>query len=427
MKKIFRILGTVALCIIGACVIIFLLGWIVDINAQGQLKKQGAKALLFLKQYQIEPEDNAWDYYSLAIKDMKARELSYEVTQYINQEIEYSTKIEQELNAYPDVIQLIRQGNQQPNCWIPIKYEEGAAAQIPEYMQLSATGKMVGAQALAALEQGDTRTMLDRNLLGLNFAKYIVHGSPILINYMVSLVILGVQLHTIEIALMNNAYDTDQLEHLLLSLETYEKDLPSLLTSLKLEQASMTVTVSRLPLGNPVYTNIGVLEGNVLQTFAERLISWRYVFSIRNAMLHAISFTDTMFADAQQSMTGKYGVDQDLAVLKGLEKSDPDGYAKKNLFFALYMPNFRGMFARKLKAQARVRLILCGVLVRMHEHQYGNFPEILDGFDPEITRDPFTNESWEYIINKNEISLQSPGFDQDYDTDDDLELILLRD
>jgi len=250
MKKLLRIIGTFALCIVGACLIIFLLGWIVDIQAHGKLKKEGEKALLFLQKYQIEPGDNAWDYYSLVIEDMKARELSYEVTQYLNQEIEYSEKIDDELNAYPDVIELIKQGNTQPVCWIPIQYEEGATAEIPQYLYLSAAAKLIGAHALAALEKGRTDRTLDMNMLGLKYAQHIVHGSPILINYMVSLVILGVQLNTIEIALTNDAYDTDHLERLYSSLETYEYDMPSLLTSLELEQASMTVTVSRVPLGN---------------------------------------------------------------------------------------------------------------------------------------------------------------------------------
>ena len=130
MKKAFRIIGTFALCIIGACMIIFLLGWIVDINAQGKLKKEGDKALTLLQQYQTQPEANAWDYYRLVIEDMKTRELSYEVTQYINQEIEYSDKINEELTAYPDVIELVKRGNAQPECWIPIPYEQGAAADI---------------------------------------------------------------------------------------------------------------------------------------------------------------------------------------------------------------------------------------------------------------------------------------------------------
>jgi|GEM_PF-3550087 len=426
MKKTVRIIGIFALCIIGACVIIFIVGWLVDVGAQGRLKNEGDKALLFLKKYQTEPEENAWDYYRLVIEDLKAREIGYEVSQFLNQEIEYSDKIEQEITAYPDVIELIKQGNARSVCWIPIRYEDGAAAKIPEYMQLTAAAKLVGAQALVALEDGKTDRMLERNLLGLAYAKKIVHGTPILINYMVSLVILGVQLHTIEIALMHDAYDTDHLEQLNAALETYEENLPSLLTSLEVEQATMTLTVSKLPLGNPVYTNIGVLQSNILQTFAERLISWRYVFSLRNAMVHAISFTDEMLSAARQSMAGKKGVTQDLAVLKSLEQSDPDRYAKKNLFFALYMPNFRGMFARKLNQQARVRLVLCGILLRIHEHGYGNFPEILDAFDPSVATDPFTNETWEYIINEDKITLQSPGFDQDYDTDDDLELILYR-
>jgi hypothetical protein len=294
-------------------------------------------------------------------------------------------------------------------------------------MYLSAAAKLIGTHALVALEKGRAGKMLEMNLLGLRYAQHIAHGSPILINYMVSLVILGVQLNTIEIALMHNAYDADHLEQLHTILETYEDDLPSLLTSLELEQASMTLTISRLPLGNPVYANIGVLQGNVLATFAERLISWRYVFSIRNAMLHAVTFTNTMLSVARQNMTGKKGVDQDLAVLESLEQHDPDHYAKKNLFFALYMPNFRGMFARKLRQQANVRLVLCGVLLRLHEHRYGNFPEKLDGFDQKITRDPFTNENWEYIRQEDTITLQSPGFDQNYGTDDDLELVLIKD
>lgn len=426
MKKLLHTIGVFALCIIGACIIIFVLGWIVDLTAHGKLKKEGDKALLVLRKYQVKPEDNAWDYYSLVIKDMKAQNLSFEVTKYLNQEIKLTKEVEQELTAYPDVIQLIRQGNAQPTCWIPIPYEEGATAQIPEYLHLSGAAKLIGAQALAALEEDNTDKMLDRNLLGLAYAKQIVHGSPILINYMVSLVILGVQLHTIEFALMHDSYDNGHLEQLKTTLENYEEDLPSLLTSLEVEQATMALTVSKWPVGNPIFTNIGVLQNSVLHTFGERLISWRYVFSLRNAMLHAIHYTDAMLAAAKQNMKGKKGVDQDLAVLKSLEQSAPDKYAKKNLFYALYMPNFRGMFARKMNQQARVRLVLSGVLLKMHQQKFGNFPEILDAFDPDVFTDPFTNETWEYISKEDKVIIQSPGFDQEYDTDDDLEIVMKK-
>jgi len=424
MEKVFRWIGAFALCIIGACIIIFLLGWIVDLGAQRQIKKEGEKALLILHKHMNQLATNAWDYYEHVIEDMKSPQFNIAVTQYLNQEIEFTPDVENEIQAYPDVVEFVRQGNALPHCWIPINYEDGAMAEIPEYIHLSNAAKLISAQALAALEQGNPDQALDRHILGLLFAKKIFHASPILINYMVSLVMLGVQLHTIEIGLANDAYDTDHLESLTTILESYENDMPSLLPSLELEQASMTVTVSRCPMGNPVFTYIGILESNIFRVFAERLICWRYVFSPRNSMLKAIQYTNAMIAAARENSTGKKGVNQDLAVLASLEQSKPDDYAKKNVSFALYMPNFRGMFKRKLKQQARVRLILCAVLLRIHEHRFGNFPDILDALDPTTTRDPFTNETWEYIKNSNEITLQSPGFDQEYNTDDDLELIL---
>jgi hypothetical protein len=315
----------------------------------------------------------------------------------------------------------------QPNCWIPIDYEEGALAKLPEYIHLSSAAKLISGQALAALEQNALDRALDRHIIGLLFAKRILNGSPILINYMVSLVMIGVQLRTLEIALANDAYETDHLESLEAILAPYEEDMPSLLTSLELEQASMTLTVACWPVGNPLFTNIGVIQSNVLENFAERLVCWKFVFSPRNSMLQAIRFSNAMFSAAHASAAGKKNIDEDLAVLAALEKSDPDDYARKNISFALYMPNFQGMFARKLKQQARVRMVLCAVLLRIHEHRYGNFPEILDAFDPSTTRDPFTNETWEYIIQENEITLQSPGMDREYGTDDDLELILYCD
>ncbi|MBN2621408.1 hypothetical protein JXB22_10010 [candidate division WOR-3 bacterium] len=426
MKKTLRTIGVFALCIIGACIIIFIIGWIVDLGAQQQIKKESEKSLILIKKYMNEPANNAWDYYKHVIEDMKSRKFDFAVTQYIEQEIELSPEVEVALAAYPDVVEFVRQGNMQPNCRIPIDYEEGALAKLPEYIHLSSAAKLISGQALAALEQNALDRALDRHILGLLFAKRILNGSPILINYMVSLVMIGVQLRTLEIALAHDAYETDNLESLEAILALYEKDMPSLLTSLELEQASMTVTVARWPVGNPLFTNIGVLQNNVFENFAERLICWRSVFSPRNSMLKAIRYSNTMFASARQSAAGKQGIDEDLAVLAALEKSDPDDYARKNISFALYMPNFRGMFARKLKQQARIRMVLCAVLLRIHAHRFGNFPEILDAFDPAVTCDPFTNETWEYVIQDRGITLQSPGFDRNYGTDDDLELILHR-
>jgi len=424
MIKVLKTIGTFVLCVIGACIIIVIIGWITDLGTRGQLKKEGEKSLTFLKQFQMEPQDNAWDYYNQVIEDMKKRKLDYVVSQYLTQEIELTPEVKTEITAYPDLIQLIRQGNAQPDCWIPIPYEEGAAAWIPEYVHLSGAAKVIGAQALAALENNDPDKALDRNLLGLSYAQHMVHGTPILINYMVSLVILGVQLNTIEYALMHDAYDADQLERLHKALTDYEEGFPSLLVSLQVEQATMSLTIANWPAGESMFQSIGVLESNILYGFGERLISWRYWFSMRNSILHAIRYTNNMLATAEQSMVGKKGVEQDIAVLQSLEQSRPEKYAKKNLFFGLYMPNLPSMFSRKLNSQARIRMVQCAVILRSHQKKYGNFPQKLDAFDQDITRDPFTNETWEYIINDKEITLQSPGFDQDYNTDDDIAIIL---
>lgn len=426
MKKAFGTIGVFALCIIGACIIIFVVGWIVDLGAQQQIKKESEKALTLIKKYINEPEHNAWDYYKYVIEDMKSKKFDFAVTRYIEQEIELTPEVEEALTAYPDVIELVRQGNAQPDCWIPINYEEGALAEIPEYVHLSSAAKLISAQALAALEQRNPDRALDRHIHGLLFAKRILNGSPLLINYMVSFVMIGVQLHTIKIALANNAYEIDHLESLKTILEAYEYDMPSVLTSLELEHASMILTVARRPIGDPLFTDISVLQGNVFRNFTERLICWKYVFSPRNAMLKAIQHTDRIYASARQSAAGKTGIDEDLAVLQSLEQSDPDAYARKNIAFALFAPRYQGMFSRKLTQQAKVRLVLCAALLRIHEHRYGNFPEILDAFDPAVTRDPFTNETWEYVIQDRGITLQSPGFDRNYGTNDDLEIILHR-
>jgi hypothetical protein len=426
MKKLISAIVTFVLCIIGACIIVFLLGWIVDLGAQKEIKQEGEQALQLISQYMDKPQDNAWDYYSLAIEDMKSQEFGNAIPRYIAQEIELTPELKDDLAAYPDVVELVRQGNAQPNCRIPINYEEGAMAEIPEYIHLYNAAKLISAQALAALEQGDIDQLVDRNIAGLLFAKKMMNGAPILINYMVSLVMLGVQLHTIEIALANDVYDLDHLESLKRVLEPYEQDMPSLLTALELEQTSIILTLARLPVGSPVFTNIGVLQNNVFKNFAERLICWQYVFSPRNSMLKAIQYNKAMFASARQRAAGKKGIDQEIAVLKSLNQGKPDEYRKKNVSFALFMPRFQGMFARKIRQQTRVRLLLCAVLLRIHEHRYGNFPEILDAFDPAVATDPFTNETWEYIIQEKAITLQSPGLDQNYGTDDDLEIVLER-
>jgi hypothetical protein len=83
MQKTLRTIGVFALCIIGACIIIFIVGWIVDLGAQQQIKKESEKSLILIKKYMNEPANNAWDYYKYVIEDMKSKKFDFAVTQYI--------------------------------------------------------------------------------------------------------------------------------------------------------------------------------------------------------------------------------------------------------------------------------------------------------------------------------------------------------
>jgi hypothetical protein len=425
MQKVLRNAGVFALCILGACILIYIIGFVVDVATQPALTKEGTRALAELKTYQKTVDNNAWDYYAVVIQEMKNKPLSSEVGRYLNQEIDLKDKIKQELISYPDIFELIKQGNAQPECWIPIQYEAGAFAELPEYHYLIQAARLLGAQTVAALETGDMPTVLDKTVHGLQFTRHVLHGSPALMNYIISLVMLGINLHTLELSLSSGGYNTRQLEQLQSVLEPYELDMPSLLTAFRLEQTSMKVTMMNIPLHEAITQDADVMQGNLFHKFSERLVFWRYFFSPRLAILKAMKKGDEMLTAAAQSSRDKRGIDEDLAVLESLDKSDPDSYGKVNIAFAFYMPQYRGMFTKKLTSQARIRMLLCAVLLQKHARTFGNFPVTLDPFDSGITQDPFTKKMWEYSSTQKEAELKSPGYDQEYGTDDDL-LVTLR-
>jgi hypothetical protein len=424
MGKILRSIGIFALCVVCACVLIYTIGMIVDLASSPALKKEGELALEELQGLQKKVENNAWDYYTLIIQEMKARGQSDNVSRYFNQEIELTRDIRKELDSYTAIVELIRQANAMPSCWIPVNYEEGIFAQLPEYQYLVHAAKILGAQTLAALESGDTKIALDKTTLGFGYTKQIMHGSPILMNYMISDVMLGINLHVLEVALSSGVYDETQLTQLQHTLTSYEYDMPSLITAFELENAGMKISMMQIPINTPLFEPVEVIQGNVFGKFVERLAFWRYFFSPHQAMLKAIRKTDDILLTAKQKTQNLQGVEKELAILRSLKESDFEGYGKQNIVFALYRPPFKRAIAQKVRNQARVRLMLCAIDLRIHQHKYGNWPQKIDAFDQYIITDPFTEASWDYQHVQEKVELKSPGFDKEFGTGDDISICL---
>lgn len=427
IKKIFNVIGFVIMVIIGVATHILILGYCVDILTMPSFKAAGEQALKELVSIRREGEGNAWNYYAQAIDKMGEREFNKDIDTYLRGEINRTKEIEDEFRKHQDITDIIYHGTQQPFCSIPLEYEKGIALQLPNFVALLRCSKTYAAQALGALEKGATEDGLSQLLQGMTFAKHTISGCPALITYMVGIVVMGVNLSILEIGLSTGAFNQQQLQKINHFLHGLEHEVPSLIWALEGEHKLIKISFANKPFFDPLFSDIYILESDIMFALGIRFSLWQYLFSPRLASMKAFTMWDKVLLSMKSSAQEFRGTaEHDIQVLSRIDKEQIQNYKRQNPVFALMIPKSFGMFKRSSKTLAKIRLLNTVSLIWQFYLENGHFPKSLAEIESSLAKDPYRGNLWDYTHTKDSVVVKSPGNNLSYGDEDDLSITLKK-
>ena len=271
MIKILKTIGIVLLSIVGLFILLFVIGYIVDIFSSAPLNAITKKGRADLMSYRMDIKDNAWNEYAQAIEKVKSFRISTEADIFLKGGTKVSPSFQKEVEKYPAIYPIIDQGNSKKACQIPYNYENGWKMELPNYIAMQTITKIIAIRTMQSLIQNEAEKSVDYTIQGLMFCDHIIHGGPVLINYMVGVVIYGITLKPFKYGIETGKYNADQLRKISATLSHCEEALPPLSWALKGES-----DISKINRFN--FSSLGV-----------RLSCWRYFFSPKLALLRGLN------------------------------------------------------------------------------------------------------------------------------------------
>jgi hypothetical protein len=410
---------------LGFIAVVFAIGFVTDLAVIGSIKADGEEALEYLTALRKADEDNAWTCYSEAIEILSGRVVPDSLNEYLWGEVAFNSKLADGLRANADIIELVDRGADCSICTLPIKYEKGFDAEIPEYIVFEHISKLHTAKALRALESGKTDEGLEGLLVGIRSGARFASGSPTMLTHMIGLVCVRIRLSLLEASVAGGLFGVDQLEAISRVPGDLEQTLPPLVWNIEADRRMLSITLARVPWHNDFSEHLYPRHRVILRSLPTRLMFWRYLFSPRLAMLKALRSWDRVLAD-MNSLAGSneayYAYDHRLA--REFTSDRVLSYDQYNPIFSMTTMGFQSMAGRKSETLARARLIGCAALVWKFRHGHGGFPSSLDLIDSELTEDPFTEGLWDYVSKDGEVVIRSPGLNLNLGDHDDLSITL---
>jgi hypothetical protein len=425
VKQLFRIITTLAAALIGLAILVFIIGNCVDFFSTTASKKESDQALEEFAVLDRDEDGNAWHYYLQAIHLMEMMTFDATIDRYLQHSVAYSGNVEKALNRHGEITGLVRKGAAQPYCHIPIDYEKGPHAVLPNYRKLMECAKILNAQILVALEHGNNERAVSNIIDGFTLSRHIMNGTPVSLNYRVGIRMLNLFASTLVIALSTGAFDSNDLTQLVTVLDGYERTIPSAVWVLQAENNSMKIVLGAIPSLYPLFEQIEMMKANIFDELGIRLGFWRYGFSAKLAALSAVREIDGLFLDMQGQEGNTSSVEDDMLHVNVFDEF-MQGYKSKNDIVSLFAANWRGIFKSRAQCLAHIRLLHSAALLWLYRSKSGDFPPLLAAFDASRVMDPFTGRAWEYIMTDGIVTVKSPGEDLDFDTKDDLSITLYK-
>lgn len=419
--------------IIGAAVVLLLLalltGFLVDMATYPSIKNNSKKALQELKSQVKEGDNNAWNYYLKAADELGDQSFSNNLQNYLKGGKELNDEIQDEINRHQDVLKSVAEGARQPFCSVPYEYEKGWKAPVPNFLKLQMLSRLNAGVALGLLKNGKTEESFKTMLTGLVFGQHLLSSAPILINYMVGLVITGIDLTVLNPAVASGSLSKKQLDTLSLVLENFEQNMPLLAWAYEGDLSNMKIGFASASFFNPVDLDLlfSSDDNSIPKRIIMRFMLWRHLFSIRLAAINSMKVWDRILptiANTECRFIGKQLVD----ATKGFYSDEQiRKYVSQNLMFELISPGVTSL-KRKEGMLTKVRLLRLAALVWAHRLATNRFPGSLAEIktDSLAVVDPMQGAMWHYVDFGDSAAIISPGPDHNYNSPDDIYLVLKK-
>jgi hypothetical protein len=395
-------------------------GLIGDRSIAGDVSKAGRDALQYFADLQKDGKGNAWDYYVRAMDAAEGISSDRELMRYLDGEEEPSFKLMTEILDNLLIIAQIKEGARQDYCAIPLAYEEGINAELPEYVALRRVVSITCVKALYDLEHGRNEEALDLLFSALMVGKHVA-SSPMIIDQMVGFALVGRALKVLEIGIASRGFNQRQLEEIAGFLDDMEKHWPPLANAisgeLKLNRISFAKhgqnVTSLMVMGNE-----GIEESGFIRTFVLRILCWRDWFSpirsIHKSFLFFEELHETLSDYEDLLLDETIGKELEAEKRSTIEKKIAD-FRKRNFWFALACPEYTAMFKRKMEWITTLRMLNLSSSLASHRLKTGSFPEKLTEIAPHLLVDLQTRKPWKYLNYGDSASISSPRIDEEPD------------
>lgn len=431
-KKIVRLAGSFFTGVVVGIVLVFLVGFLVDIASYPGLKKIGNQALQDLRKDTISPDSNAWEFYRLAFDKMGDRETSPALARYAAGETLLTRSIDDELSSAQDIYDLVEKGNHRPGCVIPLDYSKGWKMAQPNYDRVYGLARLISARSFSYLDHGKTEAALRSIYSGLAFIRNLTYGSPQLINYSLGIVLLQRQLRSLRTGLRTGRFDPGQLASISAYLAELEVGFPTLRWVLEGEINIRKVGFANLPILLPVeFGSPRVIKGSLAEKIGYyirmRFMLWRYCFSSRLGTIQALKFWDQIVNEQEKwelnYLNKTWPQNEDSLVMVNLRLFR---YSRQNPTFLATVPPLSGFFRTKTEMLTRIRLLNLATRLWAYRNDHGRFPLSLSEIDHYSAVEPFTGVSWHYGWSQDSVVITSPGYNMIYGDVNDLTLTLKK-
>lgn len=445
MRKVFRIFGIGLAIAVGLFLVVCFIGFVGDLTADRQLKRMEKEARRYFSDFAAEgfkkpvirgemEEGNAWDFYSQAVKEVKAlteeqqstirnflRQTEYEVgkprvetglrpSEVRHEQASLADDVVHILSTYAGALGKLRTGLRQNRCLTrtqhgpPYYREEWLAALLLAHGRLEQEG---------GNSQGATQDYLDVA----RFAQDLAGGHPTYAAKMEGRGYLAMTVKQIATDLTRFSFDRNDLERIAETLSILEKTWPSLAMGLRGDYWNIVISLSLrgLPRSTGLFVSSPLGPGPVPPVYVRALLRlgrWASFFSFRRGSLDLLSFCDravTLMEAVQEEEWEKVRPALDSLLSEASRSRSPTILAG--------VPKYVRLWQWKLKAIAWMKLAGAAALLEMYRLERGQYPSELNEAKKadleNLFSDPITGSPWQYrtFTEGDSAVVYSPGFD----------------
>ena len=412
MKRILiktgKVLGLLtAFTIAGLLLTVF---WIERSSQQGlhEIKQQMRAAGLPLKPEELQAAlppvaDNAAPLYVQLTQLLKAKPLTG--TDKILDKPEKSLPVSPELIAQlraalqhrQDVLDLVHQAAQRPQCVFKRDYTLGADLALPEYAGMRSGLRILSSESLVLLSEGKTLDALHNETLGFHMAQHAA-SDPILIGKLVGVALNSITLRFLE-RILYTAGDQPGVAQSVVEAIAHNWKSVSMADGMRGEIIMTETTCNMVRGGNNKKTTIGseVIGGLSGRAFLQRAFIDANELNLLRNLQTAIQLMSQPYA------RGKAGLD-------AMEKDvAAHSYYPTRTLTAILMPVYSQATGKQAQGEAQAATVQAAAAVLAYHQQHGVFPDTLEHAVFPILIDSFSGKPLYYKYEGNSFSIYSVG------------------